>query len=71
MKIITIHIPDHFLKILDSLVEEGLFPNRSEAIRVGIKELLEMEYQMMDREKSLVFKDNMAQERNKNPITKV
>ena len=40
MKLITLHIPQKFLEVLDELVAKGWFPNRSEAIRVAIRDFL-------------------------------
>ena len=40
MVLITFHIPLKMLKALDKLVEEGIFPSRSEAIRAAIRDLI-------------------------------
>ena len=40
MKIITLHIPEGHIKLLDELVAKKLYPNRSEAIRFAIRDLL-------------------------------
>lgn len=41
MKIITINLPESYLKAVDSLVgNEYLYPSRSEAIRVAVREFL-------------------------------
>lgn len=40
MKLITLHIPQRFIEALDELVAKGWFPNRSEAIRVAIRDFL-------------------------------
>ena len=40
MVLISVHIPKQMLEELDELVREGRFPNRSEAIRVAIRDLL-------------------------------
>ena len=37
---ISFHIPRQMLEELDRLVQEGRFPNRSEAIRTAIRDLL-------------------------------
>ena len=44
MKLISVNLPESYLKILEVLVSEGKFPNRSEAIRVGIRDLIKTEY---------------------------
>ncbi|MCS7096354.1 MAG: ribbon-helix-helix domain-containing protein [Candidatus Bathyarchaeia archaeon] len=43
MKMITIYLPEPYLKALDQLVGERLYPNRAEAIRVAIRDLIESE----------------------------
>lgn len=43
MKTITLHLPPLFVKQLDRLVRDGVYPNRSEAIRVAIRDLLKEE----------------------------
>ena len=40
MKLITLHIPQKFIEALDELVAKGWYPNRSEAIRVAIRDFL-------------------------------
>ena len=40
MKLITLHIPQKFIEALDELVARGWYPNRSEAIRVAIRDFL-------------------------------
>ena len=40
MIMISVHIPRWMLEKLDELVRRGKFPNRSEAIRVAIRDLL-------------------------------
>ena len=37
-------MPEAYIKVLELLVTEGKFPNRSEAIRVGIRDLIRTEY---------------------------
>lgn len=40
MKLITLNIPEIYLKDLDELVKEDLYPNRAEAIRVAVRDML-------------------------------
>ncbi len=44
MKLISVNIPETYLKVLEILVAEQKFPNRSEAIRVAIRDLIKTEY---------------------------
>lgn len=41
MRIITVYIPEAYLKIIDSLIgHTGVYPSRSELIRVAVREFL-------------------------------
>jgi Arc/MetJ-type ribon-helix-helix transcriptional regulator len=44
MKLISVNLPASYLKVLEILVIDGKFPNRSEAIRVAIRDLIKTEY---------------------------
>ena len=43
MKLVTVHLPEAFLSGLDQLVDARLYPNKSEAIRVAIRDMLKKE----------------------------
>jgi Arc/MetJ-type ribon-helix-helix transcriptional regulator len=43
MKLITLYLPETYLKALDQLVNEKFYPNRAEAIRVAIRDLISSE----------------------------
>ena len=40
MKLITLHLPETYIKDLDRLVNGRYYPNRAEAIRIAIRDLL-------------------------------
>jgi len=40
MKLITLYLPEPYIKLLDQLVNERFYPNRAEAIRVAIRDLI-------------------------------
>jgi antitoxin ParD1/3/4 len=44
MQLSSVCIPERYLEILETFVSEGRFPNRSEAIRVAIRDLIKKEY---------------------------
>ncbi|MHA1293528.1 MAG: ribbon-helix-helix domain-containing protein [Promethearchaeota archaeon] len=44
MKLISVNLPDSYIKVLEMLVLDGKFPNRSEAIRVAIRDLIKTEF---------------------------
>ena len=43
MRLITLNLPEPYIKALDKLVEEKKFPNRAEAIRMAIRDFLKAE----------------------------
>lgn len=44
MQLISVNIPESYLKVLEVLVVDGKFPNRSEAIRIAIRDLIKTEF---------------------------
>jgi len=40
VKLITLYLPEPYIKALDQLVNERFYPNRAEAIRVAIRDLI-------------------------------
>ena len=40
MKLITLYLPETYIKALDQLVDEKFYPNRAEAIRAAIRDLI-------------------------------
>ena len=43
MKLITLYLPETYITALDQLVDEHFYPNRAEAIRVAIRDLISSE----------------------------
>ena len=43
MKLITLYLPEPYIEALDQLVNEKFYPNRAEAIRVAIRDLIDNE----------------------------
>lgn len=44
IKLISVNLPESYIKVLEMLVTEAKFPNRSEAIRVAIRDLIKTEF---------------------------
>jgi Arc/MetJ-type ribon-helix-helix transcriptional regulator len=40
MKLITLYLPEPYIKMLDQLVTQRFYPNRAEAIRGAIRALI-------------------------------
>lgn len=43
MRLITLYLPEPYIRALDRLVKEKFYPNRAEAIRVAVRDLLTVE----------------------------
>jgi Arc/MetJ-type ribon-helix-helix transcriptional regulator len=43
MKLITLYLPEPYIRALDHLVNARFYPNRAEAIRVAIRDLISTE----------------------------
>jgi antitoxin ParD1/3/4 len=43
LKLVTIHLPEAFLEGIEELVKSRIYPNRSEAIRIAVRDLLKNE----------------------------
>jgi Arc/MetJ-type ribon-helix-helix transcriptional regulator len=43
MKTISVNLPEAFVNGLEALVQRGLYANRSEAIRVAVRDLMKRE----------------------------
>ena len=53
MRLIAVHLPEKIIDDIQRLVERGLYPNRSETIRIAIRDLLKRE----------LWEQNMRQEK--------
>ncbi len=44
MRLITLYLPEPYIRALDRLVnEKRIYPNRAEAIRIAVRDLLSVE----------------------------
>lgn len=50
MRLVTVKMPETYVEGLDELVRLGKYTNRSEAIRIAIRELLKRELWMAEAE---------------------
>jgi Arc/MetJ-type ribon-helix-helix transcriptional regulator len=62
MKLISVNLPEAYIKVLELLVAEGKFPNRSEAIRVAIRDLIKTEYLIEESVKSNISSASIEQQ---------
>ena len=43
MRLVTLHLPETYISDIEKLVSMKRYPNRSEAIRVAVRDLLKVE----------------------------
>jgi len=65
MKIITINLPEKYLSAIQTLNEMGIYPSRSEAIRIALKDFLTEELKMYDNLEDQSFKMILRSSSNK------
>ncbi len=56
MKIITINLPEKYLSAIQILNDLGVYPSRSEAIRIALKDFLDDELKMYETLEDKPFK---------------
>ncbi|MHA1472087.1 MAG: ribbon-helix-helix domain-containing protein [Promethearchaeota archaeon] len=56
MKIITINLPEKYLEAIQTLNDLGVYPSRSEAIRVALGQFLNDEIKMFENLEDKTFK---------------
>ena len=71
IKLISVNLPESYLKVLEILVVEGKFPNRSEAIRVGLRDLIRTEYLIEESVKRNISPGLMSQSEIENQIQEI
>lgn len=42
MRLVGVYLPEPDVKKLDSIVEKGFYPNRNEAIRAAVRDLIRL-----------------------------
>lgn len=69
MKIVTANVSEEHLKIIEKLIgEKGLYPSRSELIRVALREFLIKELELLNNIQNLKHKPHEEIENNENII---
>jgi len=43
MRLITLNLPELYIRVLDDLVRNKYYPNRAEAIRTAVRDLIDRE----------------------------
>ncbi len=65
MKIITINLPEKYLQAIQILNDMGVYPSRSEAIRIALNDFLEKELKMYNDLDDNSFKMLIRSKNNK------
>ena len=60
MQIVTVNLPSIYIDAIAKLTDEGLYPSRSEAIRVALKDFLSNELKMVESLLEISDKDIKA-----------
>mgnify|MGYP000038159206 CR=1 FL=1 len=50
MKPITVHLPEAYIEALEVLVKAGYYPNKAEAIRTAVRDLIISELRHLEAE---------------------
>jgi len=66
MKIITINLPEKYLQAIQILNDMGVYPSRSEAIRIALRDFLTNELKMFKDLDDESFKMLIRSKSNKN-----
>ncbi len=66
MKIITINLPEKYLQAIQILNDMGVYPSRSEAIRIALRDFLTNELKMFKDLDSDEFSKLIRSKSNKN-----
>ena len=48
MKVVTVHLPEVYLDVIDELVRRKLYPNRAEAIRTAVRDFIMEEKELTE-----------------------
>ncbi len=65
MKIITINLPEKYLEAIQILNDLGVYPSRSETIRIALKDFLKDELDMYQDLEGETFKKLVKTNQNK------
>ena len=66
LKIITINLPEKYLQAIQILNDMGVYPSRSEAIRIALHQFLSNELKFFNELEDDSFKMLMRSKSNKN-----
>ncbi len=48
VRLVTLHLPDLYVDNIEALIDKGVYPNRSEVIRLAVRDLLKNELGTLD-----------------------
>lgn len=47
MRVVTVHLPKPYVELIDELVRRRIYPNRAEAIRMAVRDLINNEIMLL------------------------
>ncbi len=65
MKIITINLPEKYLAAIQTLNDLGIYPSRSEAIRIALRDFLNEELKMDQDLEQEAFRELISRNPNR------
>jgi len=68
MKIITINLPEKYLAAIQTLNDLGIYPSRSEAIRIALRDFLNEELKMDQDLEQETFRELTSRNSNRTNI---
>jgi len=70
MQIVTVNLPSAYIDAIGTLTSKGLYPSRSEAIRVALRKFLKNELEMVEILLSLNEKEKEIKIKQEKPLHK-
>jgi Arc/MetJ-type ribon-helix-helix transcriptional regulator len=67
MQIVTVNLPSIYIDAIAKLTDQGLYPSRSEAIRVALKDFLSNELKMVESLLEISDKDVKVSQKQDSP----
>jgi len=52
--LVSIHLSKHYLELVDELVARGIYPSRSEAVRVAVRDFVLKEFSLLLKRRKLI-----------------
>jgi len=54
LELVSVHLPRKYIELLNLLVRQGLYPSRSEAIRIAVRDLIHKEILILEKSRKVI-----------------